>query len=112
MAYGSGLEGRTGWNKTVGAFEVDAITEGHAVQRIDFVGKEEGGRTSENTASLHEIRGVGRVLPKGWLRDIRWQDVEPSGESVALGGKDGEIGPMNIVLIVTGGGFGGVIGDA
>jgi hypothetical protein len=58
------LKGELAGTKTVGAFEIDAITECHAIQRVHFCGKKTGGGTIENAAAIHEIGGVGRVLPK------------------------------------------------
>ena len=112
MQYRRGLEWRTGGNQAVGAFEIDAITKCHAIQRVHFRGKESGGGTIENAAAIHEIGRVGRVLPKRILRDIRRQGVEPRAVSVTAGGKTGEISPMDIVLIVTAGGAGRAVGDA
>jgi len=40
MSDGSGFEGRTGGNQAVGAFEIDAITECHAIQRVHFPRKD------------------------------------------------------------------------
>jgi hypothetical protein len=39
MRHHRGLEGGTGGNQAVGAFEIDAITEGHAIQRVHFAGR-------------------------------------------------------------------------
>ena len=112
MEYHRGLEGRTGGDQAVGAFEIDAITEGHAIERVHFCGQEGGGGTIENAAAIHEIGGVGGVLPKRLLRDIRRQGIEPGAVSVAAGVENGEVSPMDIVLVVTAGGAGRVIGDA
>ena len=93
----SGLEGRTGGNHAVGAFEIDAITKSHAVQRVHSIcGMETGSGTSENVVAIHEVGGVGRVLPKRILRDIGWQGVEPRAVSIAAGVEKSEVRPMDI----------------
>src|ERR1700722_2765172 len=106
MQYSRGLEWRTRGNQTVGAFEIDAITECHAIQRIHFCRQKSSGGTIENAAAIHKIRGVGRVLPKRILRDIRRQRVEPRAHSIAACGKSGEVSPKDVVLIITTAGAG------
>ena len=107
-----GLEHRADGDRAVGAFEINAITEGHAVQWIHFRRQETGGETVKNAAAIHEIGGIGRVLPKGFLRDIGWQGVEPRAVSITAGGETGQVRPVDIVLVVTAGSAGCAIGDA
>ena len=95
----------------VGAFEIDAITEGHAIQRIHFGRQQSGGGTIENAAAIHKVGGVGGVLPQRLLRDKRRQRVKPDAHAIAAGSKNGEVGPMDVVLVVTAGRTGRVVGD-
>ena len=85
MAYGSGLKGGTGWNQAVGAFEIDAVAEGDAIQRIQLrvwergAGETLGCGTGASAAAVAAVADV----PARELSSKFWWDL--AAASAVLG---------------------------
>jgi len=112
MQYHRGLERRTGRRRAIGPFEINAIAEGHAIERVHFSGQECGGGAIENAAAIQEIGGVDRILPQRLLRNVGRQGVEPGALAVTTSGKSREVGPMDVVLVVFAGSTSSAVSDA